>query len=157
IVAKFDNRSEGQLVGVDPSSPIYDFILRAARDNHESTVRVERFEQAVTNSQDVQKLGERYGANLVIWGWYNSIGAQPYVELIGERTILSEGVALQTPTPMAFYFLHDIPSYIIVIGIIIRRRVAHRSQLRYHTPSPHRWAVGRQGVPQFPVARLRMP
>jgi len=117
IVAEFDNRSEGQLVGVDPSSSIYDFVLLAAQDNPESNARVERFEQVVTNSRDAQTLGELYAANLVIWGWYNSLGAQPYVELIGEHTIQGEGIALETPTPMAFYFLNEIPSQSAYLGL----------------------------------------
>jgi tetratricopeptide (TPR) repeat protein len=117
IVAKFDDRSQGTFRGVDPSSRIYDFILKAAQEHKTSNVRVERLEETVTNSQDAQAAGNHYRANLVIWGWYDSLGVQPYVELIGQRTVQGEGVAIQTPTPMAFYFRDEIPAQSAYLGL----------------------------------------
>lgn len=68
------------------------------------------YEQVISDSGQAKELGEKYNAQIVLWGWYNSLKVQPYVELVGERTIQGEDLAIATPTPMAFYFLDEIPA-----------------------------------------------
>jgi tetratricopeptide (TPR) repeat protein len=117
IVPLYDNRSEGALPGVNPSSQIYDLVLKAALDHKEAKVRVEYYEQTIRSSEAAQSLGAQYKAKIVLWGWYNTLKVQPYVELVGDRTIQGEGVPIATPTPMAFYFLEEIPTQAAYLGL----------------------------------------
>lgn len=117
IVPLYDNRSEGELQGVNPSSQIYDLVFKAALEHQEAKVRVEYYDQTIRTSEAAQSLGAHYQAKIVLWGWYNALKVQPYVELVGERTIQGEGVPIATPTPMAFYFLEEIPTQAAYLGL----------------------------------------
>ena len=117
IVPLYDNRSEGALQGVNPSSQIYDLVFKAALAHQEAKVRVEYYDQTIRTSEAAQSLGAQYKAKIVLWGWYNALKVQPYVELVGDRTIQGEGVPIATPTPMAFYFLEEIPTQAAYLGL----------------------------------------
>ncbi len=115
VVARFDDRSEGGIPpGVDPSSVIYDFMLDGTPG---SKVRVERLTQIVGDTETAKKVGEQYQASLVIWGWYDSLRIQPYIELIGQRTLLGEAVDIATPTPVAFFFRDQAPTKAAYLGL----------------------------------------
>jgi len=119
IVPLYDDRSEGQLRGVNPSSQIYDLILKAAIENDESNVRVEYYEQVIDNSEDAKKLGEKYSAKIVFWGWYNNLKVRPYVEVIGKKTVQGDGLPIVTSTPLAFYFIEEIPTQAAYLGLFM--------------------------------------
>ena len=120
IIPLYDDRSEGGLQpGINPSSEIYDLTFKAANEHDKSQVRVEFYNEVVSTSAEAQALGEEYNAKMVLWGWYNSLKVQPYVELVGERTIQGAGMPIATPTPMAFYFLEEIPALAAYLGLYL--------------------------------------
>jgi hypothetical protein len=118
IIAKFDDRSEGGIPpGVDPSSTIYDFIVKGIEDTQETGIRVERLTDVVNDSETAKRIGQDYNARMVIWGYYNSLRIQPYIELVGQRTLLGDSVDIATPTPVAFYFLEQAPTKAAYLGM----------------------------------------
>jgi hypothetical protein len=54
----------------------------------------------------------------VIWGWYNGIGIQSFVEAQDNQTVFGETRAIITPTPLAFYFIDDIPAQSAYLGLL---------------------------------------
>jgi len=118
IVAAFENRSEGQRNGDDPSSAIYDFIRKAEKDTRKSsTVRIEWLSKSIADEMTAQSIGRQYHASMVIWGRYNKEGMQPSIEIIGDRSIVSTPIALDTTKPMSFYVLYDVPAQSAYLGL----------------------------------------
>lgn len=78
LVADFDNRSAGEYNGLDPAQYIYEQLV-AQRDIDRLDLRIERLREKVDDNT-VGRAGEKYGATLVVWGWYDAVSITPRIE-----------------------------------------------------------------------------
>jgi tetratricopeptide (TPR) repeat protein len=113
IIADFDDRSAGQFAGIDPAQRIYELITSKLPGSN-MKLRVEQYHQPVKDSAEARRVLNAYGATLLIWGWYDKLGAEPNVELDKERIALvnpqMHEVSLATPESFVVKFTHEIPS-----------------------------------------------
>lgn len=120
IVADFENRSDGQSIGVDPAQYIFE-ELRKKILLENLPVRVERLFQTV-NDNSVKTVGETYHANLVLWGWYDTITINPRLERISNLELPSNYYNFQLeqsnlrfdisdPAQIKISVITDLPSY----------------------------------------------
>lgn len=80
IVTDFADRSEGKYTGIDPAQYIYEQLAERVRQDGLS-LRVERLHQTVDDNT-ARMVGARYGATLLLWGWYDAVGITSRLEHI---------------------------------------------------------------------------
>ena len=103
-------------------------LQQCAKFNSSDTkIRLERSNQAFnrTQAEDARELGKRYGAMMVIWGYYDDGGFFPSFTVVPTRTLNIGGMSLPVTAPtspspnldtlanpsknLGFYAHHDIP------------------------------------------------
>jgi tetratricopeptide (TPR) repeat protein len=113
IVADFDDRSAGQYAGIDPAQRIYELITDKLPGSN-MKLRVEQYHHPLKDSAEARHVLNAYRATLLIWGWYDKLGAEPHVELDKERIALDNPrlneVNLATPESFVIVFTKEIPS-----------------------------------------------
>jgi len=113
IIATFDDRSAGQFSGIDPAQRIYNLITEKLPGNN-LKLRVERFVQPIQDTNKAREVLKAYGATLLIWGWYDKLGAEPQVELDKDKITLknprSPEFSLATPESFVVRFTKEIPA-----------------------------------------------
>jgi len=79
LVADFVNKSEGQKRGFDPAAYIYEELYQNKGD---LDVEVLRAYEAVDSRPSAHLLAEGYNCKyyIVIWGWYDALTINPYIE-----------------------------------------------------------------------------
>jgi tetratricopeptide (TPR) repeat protein len=113
IVAQFDAQRSSQ--EYDISRHIVDDLESNLQTVKVGGLRVERIAEVVPDSEVARRLGEVYGATLVIWGWYDSAALTPHYEVISkegqiQQVDLGKFVARSTqPDGFRFYVARDLP------------------------------------------------
>ncbi len=112
IIADFDNRSAGQ-IGVDPAQRIYNLIAEKLPGSNVK-LRVEQYHQPIKDTAEARGVLKAHGATILIWGWFDQIGAEPNIELDEERIKLSNPnspeFSLATPESFVIRFTQEIPA-----------------------------------------------
>ncbi|MEJ2554846.1 MAG: tetratricopeptide repeat protein [Anaerolineae bacterium] len=78
IVADFEDRSKGKYSGIDAAQYIYDKLVGKVEREY---ILIRRLRQVV-DSNTVKSVGQRYNAELVVWGWYDALTITPYIDRI---------------------------------------------------------------------------
>jgi|GEM_PF-3382777 len=112
IITDFDNRSGGK-IGVDPAQRIYNLINEKLPGSN-LKLRVEQYHQPMKDSSEARRVLKAYGATILIWGWYDQVGAEPSVEVDKDRIKLSNPNSpefnLATPESFVIRFTEEIPA-----------------------------------------------
>ncbi len=99
MVAGFQDRGEGRLSSrIDPTGIIVDQISQNAQG---AAVRVARYPDIITTPGAAQRIGDQYQSSLVIWGWFDDSGIQPFIQF-GPRLTLDASSDIATPTQLTF-------------------------------------------------------
>jgi tetratricopeptide (TPR) repeat protein len=112
IITDFDNRSGGK-IGVDPAQRIYNLISEKLPGSN-LKLRVEQYHQPMKDSAEARRVLKDYGATILIWGWYDQIGAEPTIELDKNSIKLNNPdlpeFNLATPESFVIRFTEEIPA-----------------------------------------------
>jgi tetratricopeptide (TPR) repeat protein len=112
VVAQFDKRGSRRF---DASQRIFDHLREILQSVTVAKSRVELINEVVADSQAARRLGEVYGATLVIWGWYDDAGMTPNYEVIPkvgqvQKVDLGEFIALPSqPDEFVLYVTMELP------------------------------------------------
>ncbi len=114
VIADFDNRA-GSRVNIDPAQRIYNLITEKLPGQN-IKLRVEQYHVSIKDTAEAHRVLKAYGATLLIWGWYDQIGAEPAIELDKDKIRLanpkSPEFSLATPESFVIRFTREIPAQV---------------------------------------------